>query len=583
MSRPSALGLSLAAGATLLVLGAAGCSGEAFSVVPSGGPDWSRGLVVGESSLNNLVPMLVDGEGATLAWIDLERTVRLARVDGGGRIAWARDVTVGTPFPHHPALLASPDGTIALFWRSAQNGKESLYHLRLDRGGRPLAQPARISDPSADLEEVRIAASAQGLEVFWAAASSIDRGIRHMGLNHDGSVRSPSRKLEPDGFSPDAVWDGEGTIHLAWWAGVGEEAREIRYAAFDPATNALGPTVVLAPVSHQLWQRPEGPAIGLEPDWVTVFWSLESLGSTFPASTVSYVRFPSRSPHAGEPQSVWLPRHSEPEYRAVSGGLGYRNLADASARAFGTNYIGVPQPLRAGGDRIVTAQEILLYAGDEIQQQIVLTAFGSGEIVGYQIISAGSGASLRPNLSLDEGGELHLSWLETSGFGRYQVLYASTSPRIVEAFDRATLRETGGRALETGFNLLLVILYTPLIATWVAPALAWLLVFFVATGDERLSGGRSWAALATAVGIETVAMAYLPPATLAELPWTEYIPSALARWAAPIPLAGAASLAALGYGRRRGRRSMFLAFFIFAGIHTVLRIWLHLLTTEGLG
>ncbi|MFQ5947030.1 MAG: hypothetical protein ACE5NC_12425, partial [Anaerolineae bacterium] len=422
MNRPSSRPLFRVVGASLLALGAAGCGGEAFIVQPSGGPDWSRGLVAGESSLNNPVPILVDGEGATLAWIDLERTVRLARVDGGGRIAWTREVALGTPFPHHPALHVSPDGTMAFFWRSAQNGKERLYHLRLDRGGRPLTQPAQISDPSSDLQEVRIVESAQGLEVFWASASSIDRGIRHLGLNHDGSVRSPSRKLESDGFSPQAVWDGEGTIHLTWWAGGEEGARELRYGAFDLATNALGPTVALAPVTYQLWQRPEGPSIGLEPDWVTVFWSLESLGSAFPASTVFYVRFPSRSPQAVEPQSIWLPRHSEPEYRPMPGGLGYRNLADPAAAAFGTNYIGVPQPLRAGGDRVVTAQEILLHAGSQIQQQIALTAFGSGELVGYQIISAGPGASLQPNLALDGSGELHASWLETAGFGRYHVL-----------------------------------------------------------------------------------------------------------------------------------------------------------------
>ncbi|MFQ5947029.1 MAG: hypothetical protein ACE5NC_12420, partial [Anaerolineae bacterium] len=203
---------------------------------------------------------------------------------------------------------------------------------------------------------------------------------------------------------------------------------------------------------------------------------------------------------------------------------------------------------------------------------IAIVALSNGEPLGYQIVTATRRASLEPVLRADLEGELHMAWLETAGFGTYQVLYASTSEGVRQTWNRLTARDVVDAALRWTNTLLLTVGFLPfMLIGWVAVPLAGLILFFLWTGDETLIAPSSWLVLALAILLETVAMAYLlPSARIA--PSEAAVQAWLGRWGMPLLVALPAGGALALYLRRSERPSLFAAFLVFALTHGTLRL-----------
>ena len=106
----------------------------------------------------------------------------------------------------------------------------------------------------------------------------------------------------------------------------------------------------------------------------------------------------------------------------------------------------------------------------EMLQSAVL-GLQTGQISDLEVVSATPGASMNPSIAVDGQGYQHLVWIDTAGFDRYKVLYASTAPQVQEVLNPVTVGEVVSQVLELGFGAVTVIGFLPLFLMWAIPCL----------------------------------------------------------------------------------------------------------------
>ncbi len=166
-------------------------------------------------------------------------------------------------------------------------------------------------------------------------------------------------------------------------------------------------------------------------------------------------------------------------------------------------------------------------------------------------------------------GELHLVWIDTIGFNRYRVLYASTTDQAKQALNVLTLWDVADTVVSSAMSLTLVILFVPLVIAWsLLPAIV-ILVYYFVTGDEELRSPRSWAVFAAAIVLQIAGMIIWPPG----------YSTAFSRFVLPVLLVVVALIPVYVYLRVRRQRSILVAFVIFALTHGLLRLAIYALGT----
>jgi hypothetical protein len=120
-------------------------------------------------------------------------------------------------------------------------------------------------------------------------------------------------------------------------------------------------------------------------------------------------------------------------------------------------------------------------------------------------------------------------------------------------------------------SLTLVILFVPLMIAWsLFPAIL-LLVYYFVTGDEELGSLRSWAVFAAAIVLQIMGMIVRPPG----------FSISFSRFLLPVLLAVVALIPVYVYLRVKQRRSILVAFVIFAITHGLLRLVIFALGNVG--
>ena len=76
--------------------------------------------------------------------------------------------------------------------------------------------------------------------------------------------------------------------------------------------------------------------------------------------------------------------------------------------------------------------------------------------------------------------------MDTAGFRRYKVFYATTSPEAAEWLNRTTVEDVGEQAADLAWGILSAIGFLPLTLMWNVPALVWLVVFYLSARQEHL-------------------------------------------------------------------------------------------------
>jgi hypothetical protein len=225
--------------------------------------------------------------------------------------------------------------------------------------------------------------------------------------------------------------------------------------------------------------------------------------------------------------------------------------------------------------KIAAQQERPVRPGFKPKIQLVMAVFTKGKMKGYQIVTKTDSFSLRPNLQVDPAlrqaqdaaSNLHLAWLDTAGFWRYDVYYASTSPEAKAWLDRTSPQDVLLKAVELAWSMFSGVALLPLVGFWVIPPLIWVVLFYIFVGEEELELRRVKVALGIAIALYMGAKLVLLPNFLLYVPFLDQVPPHLSSaliLGVPLIILALALAAMYAYTRRTERATLFPTFFAFA-------------------
>ena len=415
--------------------------------------------------------------------------------------------------------------------------------LRLAGGRWHSPSPAQaISDPTNPaLDTPCLVAGAEGRHhAIWADTA----GIWWVTLGAEGTPLADPILVTPEGRSPVARADDQGRLHLIWQQRKRAHVEVVYYAVLDPESGTVGESEEITQVVLRTGQGLGEPVIALMPETGYVLW--EVLDFRYVSSQGEYASFPLESPHQRQIEPLDLRGGRNPVGLYAMTGLQTPPLVALSED--------VPDPEVAG----------------VIRSQIAVIALGQG--AREDIVTASAQASLEPTLVMDDRSNLHLAWLESSEFGVYGVVYATTAPETLKNYNALTLLDVLDTVFSNVFRLstLIVALVAVLIIWAIIPFLV-LVLYHLVTSEETLHTLRSRIALIVVLALEVMLTFVQPPRIGIGAAWPAL------RWVTPVVTAVITTAMMVYILRRRKDAHLFGAYFMFTGINSLLQMVTYML------
>jgi hypothetical protein len=567
---------------TLLGLVVTGC-GLTAEHTPRASDAWSNGKLMGTAILNNPVALEVDEAGRIfLVWVGPEHDLTFARVNEHAETVVQRSLDLRSDSAQKPQVALDGEGRLHLVWLDRWGRNTQVFYARLSADGEVIREAVALSSPERRATHGSMVLDPIGgtVEVFWSDNVPSRPGIYHTALDWSGDVVAPAEFLISGGLLPVAQVDRRGYIHLAWRADAGDAPR-FHYAVYDPQRRALGPDVVAGQPSIQMGMlggptagaQFDGPRLGLDEERVYLAWVLEMREREIRNFTF-YVSFPvpplPERPGTGVFEYSPPPRADEAVH--VQGG-------DPAMTAHPRFLDGQPER------QILTCFTQVSGLGNAEMLQIAAVELLPGQVEGQEIVNRSRGASLRPNVAIDARGQLHLVWIDTAGFERYNVVYASTSSQAKETLNRVTTYDVVNRGLNTVMSVITSLFFTPVALFWVLVPVAWLVVFSLVTHAVEVSDRPGGLGLVVAMLLQLAVKLLLFGDLLSRFPSTSLLTPLLnlllARWISPVLLAAVSAALVWVYVRRGRGRSVFAAYFVYAAIDSFLTLVVYVALPMG--
>jgi hypothetical protein len=543
-------------------------------------PDWSRGLRLGTTGLKQPVALQVDAEKHIHMVWNAGR-LHYAHLDEQAHVLSNAPLDVDTPMPRYPQLLVDAQDNVHLAWLSRDGDRQALYHVLLTPTA-PKA-PLMLSRQSEDVSSFRMALSPAGQVIMiWASEYDGAQGLRYASLQALSEIVT----LIQPGTDPFVLAYSTGTSHLVWLEEKGLTARSLYYATLqeNPSGVQISP-----PGGHRLTDFEFalgavifGPIIGLDDETVHILWSEQNLGGglTPTAAFSYYVAFQPGQPSTGHARTIGLPTEPRPSYEDHSGPYGLTRLDPLSPADLGRSgdFINSPATVSSQGTELPVAFSLMTQGQSGSEIQLATAVLARGEQVGYQLASKTENASLMPSLVADADADLHMAWIDTSGFKTFDVYYASTAPQAKQWLDRTSADDLAMGAAEVVFGMLSGIGLLPIAGVWSFPPVVWIVVFFIATGQEEMDRRPTKIGFSIAVVLYVSIKVLLLPGLFAGTPLLHLVPRGWATFvgiAVPVVVFLLALLSVLVYMRRSERATIFKAFFIFALLDVSLTLILY--------
>lgn len=513
------------------------------TMTPRASQEWSRGRVIGYASLKRPMALQPHPEGGSVVvWSNLEGQLELAHLNSNGELLLDRVLALGAEKARDPQLEIEASDRMHLLWREQEGPNTGVHYALLKSGGTLLQGPMLLSDLGIAISSApRLALDAEdNVHALWAE----EEGIYHAVLHGDEALREGPDLLIPNGDAPMMRLDEEGIAHLLWQEDADTSTLHIYYAPLDLESGLLGPREVVDELILGDRMELEGLTFSLSQDECHIFWSEYDRGLD---------RY--RLRHASFPLDD--PEQKQIDFWPLQLGIGVTTLSSLD-RPQSTLRFALAQ-------RIVDPEE-----GEELQ--IALLSIGD-QGSQEELITASEQASVESSLSIDAESNLHLAWLETAGFGKYRIVYGSTAPGVVEAYNRLTPKDAVNALFNNALNLSMVIIWgvVGLIMWTIAPFLV-LAIYHLITSEEILNTRQAWVVFAVAVAVEVTLSFVLPPRLRGGVDW------APVRWVAPIAATAiAVAVTARLVLRKKEENPLFSTFFVFTIVNVAVQMALHTL------
>jgi len=578
------LPLASAVGLILLALVATGC-GLTPTTTPRASAQWSNGKLLGTAILNNQVAFQLDEAGSSfMVWVGPEHELNFARLNERAEVVVQAPLDLHSTSPMKPQLLMDATGQLHLTWLDRQELTMQLFYARLSADGEVIQEATVLSPPERRVthSSMVLDPAGQTVELFWSDNVYIRPGCFHAALDWSGAVVVPAEMLIPDGLLPAAQVDRQGFVHLAWRVEVEAEKPKFHYAVYDPQRRALGPDILATEplIQMSLLGRPtagaafDGPWLGLDESSVYLAWVLEVRERGEVIDFTFYQAFP--QPALSQRDVTETFDYSPPQ---VTGQPVHVQGVDPSLTG---------QPRFLGGQpahQVLACFTQVSGPGNVETLQIAAIDVGAEQIEGQEIVNASRGASARPNVAIDGQGNLHLVWIDTAGFQRYHVVYASTSPQAKETLNRITTYEVVDKVLGAVMSFFTALFFIPIALNWVLPALGWLILFALTTRESEISDPHGRRALGVAMLLQLGAKIVFFPDLMNRSPLISLLSPLLGlllgRWILPLLLAALSAGLVWAYLKRARSQSIFVAYFIYAAVDSLLTLVIYVVPLMG--
>lgn len=524
---------------------------------------WSRGRIIGLTPVNLAVGMQPAPDGSVaLTWVDLDNRLHVVQLGARGQVLADRMPGLDTGIPRSPRLVVDESGAIHLAWLETQGSTSGLRYARLSPTLAVESGPHALSLPWDMARSHQLVLTSPGnLQVFWIG----EAGLYQLAIAGPGVGREEPRLLAERAEDLAASLDENGLIHLAWSEQPGPNSRLMWYAVFQPESGALSDPEEMGSLFLRGAQRIESLAVGVDGSSGYVVWIIQDMRDVDSRSW--YATFPRELPRLSRIRTLPLRMGSSPlslsGLRTPEGRFVLAMSQSVMTPAGPQVQIGIlPMGPESPPDQEVWAALTVPAALPQTNPAVQLEA--------QYTVTASNTPSLRPTLTVDAQGEMHLAWLQTGGFGVYRVAYASTTPGVLASYNAVTLWDVADRVFSVAMRLFMVVGLMPALAIgWSLLPLMWLFGYHLVTGKEVLETTSARVALAVAIGLVLV-MTYLI------YPYRSSMPIAL-QWLAPPATAALSLLPMAAVLRRQADPSLFGGFFIFAIAHGFLQVALFVL------
>ena len=513
-------------------------------MIPQSSEAWSRGQVVGQTPVKRRVALqpALDG-GVFMVWQNMGKQLELAHIGVNGEILLSGVLSVGAKEACDPQLQVRPDGRLNLLWREGEHPHSTVHYILLEDDGTPVSQPQILSDPAIPVMDApQLILDSNGhLHAIWAD----EAGLQWAVLSAEGTLLEAPTLLASAGRSPAVQADDRGRLHLIWRRQESTHVEAVYYVVLDPESGVVGEAEEIAQIFLRTGQGLGEPVIGLTPETGYVLWTVQDF--KYVASSSEYAYFPLEFPQQKQVEPLPLGHGRYP--------AGMCSLGEFRTPLLLALSESVPDPEVAG----------------VVRSQITVITLGESES-GEQVVTASVQASLKPTLAMDDQSHLHLAWLESTEFGRYRVVYASTAPEVMQNYNTPTLLDVLDTVFSNVFRLstLIVALVAVLIMWAVLPFLG-LVLYHLVTSEETLYTVRSRVALVVVLVLEVALTFAQPPRIGVEASWPAL------RWVAPAVTAVVTAVMMACIVRRRKDMHLFAAYFLFVGVNSLLQLVIYFL------
>ncbi len=578
------LPLASAVALILLALVATGC-GLTPTTTPRASDQWSNGKLLGTAILNNQVALQVDEAGNSfMVWVGPEHELNFARLNERAEVVVQAPLDLRSNSPMKPQLLMDTTSQLHLAWLDKKERNTQLFYARLSANGEVIQEATALSPPERRVthSSMVLDPAGQTVELFWSDNVYIRPGCYHAALAWSGTIVVPAEMLIPGGLLPAAQIDRQGFVHLAWRVEVEAEKPKFHYAVYDPQRRTLGPDILATEplIQMSLLGGPtagaafDGPWLGLDESSVYLAWVLEVRERGEVIDFTFYQAFPQPALSQRDATETFdyppLEMTGEPVH----------------VRGVDPSLTGQPQFLEGQPAHQVLACFTQVRGPGNLETlQIAAIDVGTRQIEGQEIVNASAGASVRPSVAVDDQGYLHLVWIDTAGFQRYHVVYASTSPQAKETLNRITVYEVVDRVLGAVMSFFTAIFFIPVALNWVLIPLGWLILFALTTRESEVSDPHGLRALGVAMLLQLGTKVFLLPDLLSRSPLVSILSPLLGlilgQWIVPVLLAAISVGVVWAYLKRTRSQSIFVAYFIYAAVDSLLTLIIYVAPLTG--
>ena len=447
--------------------------------------------------------------------------------------------------------------------------------------GNVLVEPLRLSPVGLSVTSYATLVSADGdLEIFWGGDGPDVPQLYHAKLNSNGQVVSISTPLEQPGQKPAINMDQEGMIHVVWLDEPEFGEFKVYYAEFSPTEETLGQPAMLSAFPVPLGMVAHRPDVALVGNNAIVFWSLERRGGGMnpPSARSLYVMFPLGHPEAvTAPIELIIPNENRPSYARTESLFGIDELATGQSGSPST-FVYMPAVVQGQQNEGAILFSVQLRGRTKRWIQPIVTVWSEHAYRGYQVATQTRTTSIRNRVARDEQNALYLVWIDTAGFGAYDVYYASTAPGIQQELNRLTGWDVLSGFYDVLWGIAQAAGFFPLAVAWSLASVMIIAAYLFWKAQGRLDHPGARLILIIAIAAYILSKYVFRPNWAAALPLPRYMPellAALITYLTPLVVSALAALITWFYTHRTERTAILAAFGVFVASDALLTLLIY--------